>query len=72
MSMSPDEMVFVSLTSTLDYIMSDINAQRDLFMFATTVENFKRDVLSHRFFRVTRTARYSRYLAAAKEDDTFA
>jgi hypothetical protein len=45
---SPDEMVFVSLTSTLSYIMSGINAQRGLFMFAITVENSERISLSHR------------------------
>jgi hypothetical protein len=28
--------------------MPDINARRDLFMFTTTVEIPKRDVLSHR------------------------
>jgi len=48
MLMSEEEMVFVSLTSTLGYIMPDTNAQPDLFLFTTTVEISKRDVLSHR------------------------
>jgi hypothetical protein len=48
MLMSEDEMIFVSLTSTLGYIMPDTNAQPGLFLFTTTVDVSKRDVLSHR------------------------
>jgi hypothetical protein len=72
MLMFPDEMVFVSFTSTLGYgMMPDINARRDLFMFITTVE-ISSAMFCRIVFWVTRTARHSRCLAAAKPHDTFA